>query len=202
MARTHEDMSRRVIFTTGEAAKLCNVSQQTIIRCFDAGRLAGFRVPGSRSRRIPRESLVRFMMDNGIDPGGLSGEPISASNPRRVMLVTEDIAMARVMEEASRGAGVHIRVARNAFEAGFMAAQEKPDVVMVDAAMAGAAELCRHVMSDASTSGVTVTGIVGDSGPQTSEGVLRAAGVREIVRVRMAHEAMVEVLKGVGALRG
>ena len=37
--------------TTGEAAEVCRVSQQTIIRCFDAGRLKGFRVPGSRFRR-------------------------------------------------------------------------------------------------------------------------------------------------------
>jgi len=35
------------LYTTGEAADVCNVSQQTIIRCFDAGRLEGFRVPGS-----------------------------------------------------------------------------------------------------------------------------------------------------------
>jgi len=27
------------VFTTGEAAVICKVSQQTIIRCFDAGRL-------------------------------------------------------------------------------------------------------------------------------------------------------------------
>ena len=29
----------------------------TIIRCFDSGRLRGFRVPGSKFRRIPREEL-------------------------------------------------------------------------------------------------------------------------------------------------
>ena len=46
------------LYTTGEAAAICNVSQQTIIRCFDAGRLQGFRVPGSRFRRIPRDSLI------------------------------------------------------------------------------------------------------------------------------------------------
>jgi len=54
------------LFTTGEAAEVCRVSQQTIIRCFDAGRLEGFRVPGSRFRRIPRQSLVKFMKDNNI----------------------------------------------------------------------------------------------------------------------------------------
>ena len=36
----------KTVFTTGEAAKICKVSQQTIIRCFDNGQLKGFRVPG------------------------------------------------------------------------------------------------------------------------------------------------------------
>ncbi len=49
------------IFTTGEAAKICKVSQQTIIRCFDEGKLKGFRVPGSRFRRIPKNFLIEFM---------------------------------------------------------------------------------------------------------------------------------------------
>src|SRR5688572_3399089 len=54
------------VFTTGEAAEICKVSQQTIIRCFDNGRLNGFRVPGSRFRRIPRSELLRFMKANDI----------------------------------------------------------------------------------------------------------------------------------------
>ena len=53
----------KTVFTTGEAAEICKVSQQTIIRCFDSGRLKGFRVPGSRFRRIPREALLQFMKD-------------------------------------------------------------------------------------------------------------------------------------------
>ena len=31
-------MSTKTVFTTGEAAKICKVSQQTIIRCFDSER--------------------------------------------------------------------------------------------------------------------------------------------------------------------
>ena len=54
------------VFTTGEAAEICKVSQQTIIRCFDSGRLNGFRVPGSKFRRIPRIELLRFMRTNDI----------------------------------------------------------------------------------------------------------------------------------------
>ena len=51
----------KTVFTTGEAAEVCKVSHQTIIRCFDSGRLKGFRVPGSRFRRIPREALIAFL---------------------------------------------------------------------------------------------------------------------------------------------
>ena len=62
-------MTTKTVFTTGEAAKICKVSQQTIIRCFGNGSLKGFRVPGSKFRRIPREQLYLFMKDNGIPTG-------------------------------------------------------------------------------------------------------------------------------------
>ena len=43
------DWASKKIFTTGEAAAVCKVSQPTIIRCFDSGRLTGFRVRTPRS---------------------------------------------------------------------------------------------------------------------------------------------------------
>src|SRR5262245_34047989 len=66
VARCGANKTMKTVFTTGEAAKICKVSQQTVIRCFDNGQLRGYRVPGTRFRRIPRESLYRFMKDNGI----------------------------------------------------------------------------------------------------------------------------------------
>src|SRR5678810_927833 len=70
------DVPMKTVFTTGEAAKICRVSQQTIIRCFDQGRLKGFRVPGSRFRRIPRRHLLAFMLEVGIPTDTLA--PLSA----------------------------------------------------------------------------------------------------------------------------
>ncbi len=66
----------KTVFTTGEAAEICKVSQQTIIRCFDSGRLKGFRVPGSRFRRIPRDALLQFMKDNDIPPDTLPRDKV------------------------------------------------------------------------------------------------------------------------------
>src|SRR5258708_28537124 len=73
----------KTVFTTGEAAEICKVSQQTIIRCFDSGRLRGFRVPGSRFRRIPRDALIAFMKENRIPPDSLE-------NGKQKVLVVDD----------------------------------------------------------------------------------------------------------------
>ena len=56
----------RSVLTTKGAADIAYCSQQTIIRCFDNGSLAGFRVPGSKFRRIPLEALYRFLIENSI----------------------------------------------------------------------------------------------------------------------------------------
>jgi uncharacterized protein (TIGR02996 family)/excisionase family DNA binding protein len=56
----------RMVFTTGEVAKICRVAPVTVTRWFDSGRLRGYRIPGSQDRRIPRENLIRFLRENGL----------------------------------------------------------------------------------------------------------------------------------------
>ncbi len=84
----------KTVFTTGEAAKICKVSQQTIIRCFDSGQLKGFRVPGSRFRRIPREQLYSFMRDNGIPTDALD------SGKRKLLIVDDDEDLVDLLVDA------------------------------------------------------------------------------------------------------
>lgn len=66
-----EEIAKKENYTTGDAADLTTLSQQTIIRCFDSGRLRGFKVPGSRFRRIPRCYLIKFMLEHDIPLGPL-----------------------------------------------------------------------------------------------------------------------------------
>lgn len=53
-------------YTTGEAAAICDLSMQTIIRAIDRGDLPGFRIPGSTHRRIPGLRLREWMERHGI----------------------------------------------------------------------------------------------------------------------------------------
>ncbi len=54
------------IMTTGQVAQVFSVNINTVIKWFDEGKLAGFRLPKSNERRIYRESVTKFMTDHGI----------------------------------------------------------------------------------------------------------------------------------------
>jgi two-component system response regulator RpaA len=115
------------LFTTGEAANICQVSQQTIIRCFDAGRLEGFRVPGSRFRRIPRESLIKFMKANSIPLDGME------SGKKKVLIVDDDAEIVDLLVEVlSRDGRFDIKTATSGYEAGIHTQQFRPDCILLD----------------------------------------------------------------------
>jgi excisionase family DNA binding protein len=152
------DERMKTVFTTGEAAKICKVSQQTIIRCFDNGQLKGFRVPGSRFRRIPREALYKFMKDNGIPTDALE------SGKRKVLLVDDDAdlvdLMTKVLEEDGR---FEVRVAGNGFDAGMMVKEYRPDIIILDVMLPdiNGKEVCHRVRADSSLEDVRILCISG-----------------------------------------
>ncbi len=148
----------KTVFTTGEAAKICKVSQQTIIRCFDNGQLKGFRVPGSRFRRIPREALYKFMKDNGIPTDALE------SGKRKVLLVDDDEElvelMSKVLEEDGR---FEVRVAKTGFDAGMMVKEYRPDLIVLDVMLPdiNGREVCHRVRDDETLEDVRILCISG-----------------------------------------
>jgi len=116
------------VFTTGEAAEVCNVSQQTIIRCFDSGRLQGFRVPGSRFRRIPRAELIRFMRANEIPADVLEG-----TDKKRVLAVDDDPDILELLEDAlGDDERFELKTASTGYDAGMMTESFKPHLILLD----------------------------------------------------------------------
>ncbi len=115
------------VFTTGEAAEICKVSQQTIIRCFDSGRLNGFRVPGSRFRRIPRIELLRFMKANDIPADALE------STKKRVLVVDDDEQIIELfLDVLSRDDRFEVKSARTGYDAGMLTEQFRPHILLLD----------------------------------------------------------------------
>ncbi len=167
-----QDWREKKVFTTGEAAQLCKVSQQTIIRCFDSGRLQGFRVPGSKFRRIPREELLRFMRANDIPTGVLE----SSGGPK-VLVVDDDEQILELFREIlSEDKGYEVRTASNGYDAGLLTERFKPDLVVLDYMLPDingnvVCERIRENESLASTKILLVSGVVDRS---EVEGLLQA----------------------------
>ena len=178
----------KTVFTTGEAAKICKVSQQTIIRCFDSGQLKGFRVPGSRFRRIPRDQLFSFMRDNGIPTDALE------SGKRKILVVDDDMELVELITEVlERDGRFEVRSVNNGFDAGMMVKEYHPDLIVLDVMLPdiNGKEVCQRVRIEKATDEVRIiciSGMVEDD--KISE--LRAAGADDFMHKPFEVEKLLE----------
>ena len=180
--------STKTVFTTGEAAKICKVSQQTIIRCFDNGTLKGFRVPGSRFRRIPRDQLFVFMKDNGIPTDALE------SGKKKLLIVDDDQDLVDLMRDAfERDGRFDIRTANNGFDAGMQVKEFRPDLVVLDVMLPdiNGREVCQRVRSDRTMDTVKILCI---SGMVESDKIadLRMAGADDFMQKPFTTDRLLE----------
>ena len=181
-------MITKTVYTTGEAAKICKVSQQTIIRCFDNGSLKGFRVPGSRFRRIPRDQLFSFMRDNGIPTDALE------SSKRKVLIVDDDQDLVDLMSDIFRGDGrFEIRTANNGFDAGMLVKEFRPDLVVLDVMLPdiNGKEVCQRVRLDPTMESVKIICISGMI-EQDKIAELRLAGANDFMNKPFPVEKLLE----------
>jgi len=166
------------VFTTGEVAEICKVSQQTVIRCFDSGRLQGFRVPGSRFRRIPRDSLVAFMKSNQIPMDQLE------TGKKRVLVVDDDEAIVEMFTELlERDGRFEVETASTGYDAGILTEQFRPDVILLDFKLPdiNGTAVCRTIRSNPAYKHMQIIIISGVADPdEVAE--LKVAGADEFIR--------------------
>jgi excisionase family DNA binding protein len=124
---------RKNVLTTGEVARICNVAPRTVSKWFDSGRLRGYRIPGSKDRRIPLNQLIRFMRAHGIPMDGLEADGL-----KRIVVLDADEEFARALGEAISARGeFEVFGAQTTFEAGFLVRELRPNVLLVDVNLPG-----------------------------------------------------------------
>ena len=115
------------ILTTGEVAKISNVAPRTVSKWFDSGQLRGYRIPGSKDRRIPLNSLIRFMKAHSIPLDGLQ------SGRTRVLIVDDESEIVDVLEKVLvEQANYEVRRAHSGFESGIECEKFRPHVMLLD----------------------------------------------------------------------
>jgi excisionase family DNA binding protein len=106
------------VLTTGQCARLCKVAARTVSAWIDSGRLRGYRIPGSKARRVPADELVRFCREHGLPTDDILGDV-----EFRVLLIGDvpDLDGEFVTRRAMTG-----------FDAGIEVEAFKPDCVVID----------------------------------------------------------------------
>jgi excisionase family DNA binding protein len=178
----------KAVYTTGEAAEICKLSQQTIIRCFDNGQLKGFRVPGSKFRRIPHEALAEFMRQNHIPLDGLEGDTI------RVLVVDDDKEIIELFVDAlGSDSRFEITTAQTGYDAGLRTQQFRPNIVVLDYMLPdiNGKALCHSIREDPSLQEIKILIISGIADPNDVE-MLKNAGADDFIRKPFDIDAVIQ----------
>ncbi len=181
-------MRHKSVFTTGEAAEVCRLSQQTIIRCFDSGQLQGFRVPGSKFRRIPRDSLVKFMEDNGIPTDALGSDKI------RVLVVDDDPEITELFVDVLESDGrFEVHTASTGYDAGVMTQKFNPDVVVLDYMLpdVNGDVVCKTIRDNPELNRIRILFISGVVAP-SEVGRLKGAGADDFIKKPFNMEQVID----------
>ena len=181
------------LLTTGEAAEICSVSQQTIIRCFDSGRLEGFRIPGSRFRRIPRESLIKFMRENHMPLDNVE------TGKRKILIVDDDEEIVELMVDVlSRDGRFDIKTASSGYDAGIMTEQFRPDLVILDYMLPdiNGNIVCRAIRRNPQLQNIRIIIVSGVVNASEIDDLL-GAGAEEFIRKPFDIVELVEKISGV-----
>lgn len=140
------DMQKRKdVLTTGQVAQICNVAPRTVTKWFDSGRLKGYRIPGSRDRRIPTSELIKFMKSHHMPTDILETGRI------RILIIDTDFQSAETLADAIRQKeSCTIESAHNSFDAGIIAQKLLPHVIMINlmACDIDAAKVCDNVRAN------------------------------------------------------
>lgn len=123
-------------FSTGDIAKYCDVNLRTVIRWIDKGELEGFKLPGRGNNRVTEEAFLAFLHRHNIPvPDDL--REVEVVNSNRILIVDDEVQIAKAIQRVLRGAGYETALAQDGFRAGSKLVKDKPALMTLDLSMPG-----------------------------------------------------------------
>ncbi|MBV69896.1 MAG: hypothetical protein CMH52_00980 [Myxococcales bacterium] len=158
------------VFSTHSAAKYCRVTPMTIIRWIEEGRIKAYKTPGGH-RRIMRGDLDEFCRATGIP---IEWDTRINQGPKRVLVIDDDEQSVNSILDALLDAEgdesmVTFKIAHtdNAFDAGMMMRDLKPEIIFLDLDLTGTdpVRLIASIRHDADLRDCRVVGIASEQTP-------------------------------------
>jgi excisionase family DNA binding protein len=161
---------RKDVLTTGQVAEICNVAPRTVTKWFDSGQLKGYRIPGSRDRRIPTNELIRFMKAHDIPTDALE------AGKMRVLIIDSDTEYAENLCTALMNKrNYEVMTAYNSFDAGLIAHKITPHVIIINlmANDIDANQLCKYARSNQDLAGTRIIAMASNLGETEKTALIR-----------------------------
>lgn len=158
------------ILTTGEVAKICNVAPRTVSKWFDSGQLKGYRIPGSKDRRIPLNELVRFMKRHNMPATILPVDKI------RVLVVDSNDHAASTLADFLRAkTNYDVQTVVNNFETGVIAQKFAPHVLLINllAEDIAATDICKSIRANEDLQTIKIIAMVNQLSDSESAALLQ-----------------------------
>ncbi len=158
------------VLTTGDVARICNVAPRTVSKWFDNGQLKGYRIPGSKDRRIPLSELIRFMKVHNMPATAL---PISKI---RVLIVDSNVHSASALADTLQTkANYEVRTVRSNFETGAIAQKFIPHVLLINllAEDIDATGICKSIHANEDLQTIKIMAIVNQLSDSESSALLQ-----------------------------
>jgi len=152
------------VLTTGEVARICKVAPRTVTKWFDSGQLRGYRIPGSKDRRIPVTQLIRFMRQNNMPLDGMMH-----FTKTRILIVDDEADIVEMLRDLlSQQTTYDVQTAQSGFEAGLAAERIRPHVILLDINLGdiNGKEVCKTVRMNPE---LQMTKVVAMSGQLTDD---------------------------------
>lgn len=158
------------VLTTGDVARICNVAPRTVSKWFDNGQLKGYRIPGSKDRRIPVSELIRFMKIHDMPGDAL---PIGKI---RILVVDTNTESASALEDNLHAiTDYDVQTVTSTFEAGSLAQKFVPHVLLVNLLAEGidVTDICRTIRTDKDMKTIKIIALANQLGESEANALLQ-----------------------------
>jgi len=158
------------VLTTGDVAKICNVAPRTVSKWFDNGQLKGYRIPGSKDRRIPVSELVRFMKMHNMPTAALPVGKI------RVLIADSNDKTASALADILQSEGDYeVQTVQSNFGTGAVVQKFAPHVLLVSLLAEGinAMGICKYIRANEDLRTIKVIAIVNQLSDSESAALLQ-----------------------------
>ena len=158
------------VLTTGDVAKICHVAPRTVSKWFDNGQLRGYRIPGSKDRRIPVGELIRFMKIHNMPTSELAVGKI------RVLIADSNFKMASTLADILQSkADYEVQIVQSNFETGSVIQKFTPHVLLIGLLAEGinAAAVCKGIRENEDLRTIKIIALVNNLSDSESTALLQ-----------------------------